>query len=88
MSTLDWRTVAELHLHEKLIPNPNAQSELMDKLQNVRVAVEGGFLHIDPRRPGDSPAGQEFDVYIVPALAVRTITYRESAKRSGRVAGF
>ncbi|MDX3343433.1 hypothetical protein PV409_36350 [Streptomyces sp. ME02-6979.5a] len=72
---LNWRDVTTLELNEKLIPDPNAAHNKLDRLQNVRVAVEGGFLHIDPRK--DSGSGQ--DLFMVPASAVRRVVYREPA---------
>lgn len=89
MSNLEWRTATDVVLNDKLIPNPNAAHELLDKLRNVLVAIEGSFLHIDPRQAADREAGkgQEFDVTVVPAAAVHAITYRD-VQRRGRVAGF
>ena len=86
---LNWRTATTLELHDNLIPDPNAGHNLLGRLRNVRVAVEGSFLHIDPRQPQDAEnsASQEFDVHIVPAAAVKTVTYRE-IKRRGTLVGF
>lgn len=70
---LHWRTVTELRLNSKLVWNPNAQHELLDVLRNVRVAVEGGFLHIDPRQD----AGGSQDLFMVPAAAVLKAVYQE-----------
>ncbi|MFD4968919.1 hypothetical protein [Streptomyces sp. NPDC058424] len=78
MSTLDWRT-ADVDLSGKLIPNPLAEHQLLDRLNNVRVAIDSGFLHIDPR-PNGQPAypGQDtYPVHIVPAHSVRCVTYKE-----------
>ncbi|MER5631249.1 hypothetical protein [Streptomyces nitrosporeus] len=88
-STLTWRTATTLVLNDELIPDPNAGHILLKRLQNVRVAVEGGFLHIDPRRPQDveGAPGAEFEVHVIPASAVRSLAYRE-AKRAGRLASF
>lgn len=88
-NTLNWRTATELHLNDKLIPNPDAGHDLLDKLRNVRVAIDGSFLHIDPRQPNDveGSRGQEFDVYIVPASVVKTVTYRQKEHR-GNLATF
>ncbi|RPK35060.1 hypothetical protein EES39_33815 [Streptomyces sp. ADI92-24] len=90
MSTLNWRTATHVVLNGTLIPDPNAGHNLLGQLRNVRVAVEGSFLHIDPRQPrdADTSAGEEFDVHIVPASAVNTITYRDAERRTGRLAGF
>lgn len=78
MSDLTWRTARTLQLAEKLIPDPNAQHVLLDRLHSVRVAVEGAFLHVDPRQEGRSyPGGSEVEVYVVPAAAVRTVVYME-----------
>lgn len=75
--SLTWRT-ADVVLADKLIPNPNAEHQLWDRLTNVRVAVDAGFLHIDPRQDGKPslPGQTEHAVYIVPAHLVRTITYK------------
>ncbi|MFE9461662.1 hypothetical protein [Streptomyces californicus] len=70
---LNWRDAATLELNDKLINNPNAGHNQLDRLHGVRVAVEGGFLHIDPRR--DAGSGQ--DLFMVPAAAVRRVVYRE-----------
>jgi len=90
MATLNWRTATTVILHDNLIPNPNAEHDLLGRLQNVRVAVEGSFLHIDPRQPQavEAAAGSnEFNVHIVPATAVKSVTYRE-IKRRGTLVGF
>lgn len=85
---LTWRNVTTLELTDKLIPDPNAAHNKLDRLQNVRVAVEGSFLHVDPRQPQQAEAaGQEFDVFLVPASAVRTVVYRD-VKRRGALVGF
>jgi len=86
---LNWRTATTVELHDNLIPNPNAEHELLGRLRNVRIAVEGSFLHIDPRQPQDAETSgsHEFDVHIVPATAVKTVTYRE-IKRRGTLVGF
>ena len=80
---LNWRTATTLELHDNLIPDPNASHNLLNRLQHVRVAVEGSFLHIDPRRPQDLgfAADPEFDVHIVPATAVKVIAYRTTAAK-------
>ncbi|WP_228994366.1 hypothetical protein [Streptomyces sp. DH8] len=71
---LNWRDVTTLELTDKLIPDPNAAHNKLDRLQNVRVAVKGGFLHIDPRK--DSGSNQ--DLFMVPAAAVHRAVYRET----------
>jgi hypothetical protein len=71
--TLHWRAVTELHLNDDLIPNPNAGNVFLTQLYNVKVAVEGGFLHVDPRQ--DSGSSQ--DLFMVPAAAVLKAVYRE-----------
>ena len=78
MATLNWRTATTVVLRDNLIPDPNASHNLLGRLQNVHVAIEGSFLHIDPRRPQDPgfTTDPEFDVHIVPAAAVKTIAYR------------
>ncbi|MCX4792535.1 hypothetical protein OG369_42940 [Streptomyces sp. NBC_01221] len=88
-TNLTWRSVNTLVLAERLIPDPNASHNLLDQLRNVRVAIEGSFLHVDPRQPQDMEAGggQEFDVHVVPASAVKTVTYRD-VKRRGNLATF
>lgn len=72
---LNWRDVTTVELTDKLIPDPNAGHNFLDRLQNVRVAVEGGFLHIDPRKD----SGSTQDLFMVPAAAVRKAVYREVA---------
>ncbi|MFH8483559.1 hypothetical protein [Streptomyces sp. NPDC018055] len=86
---LNWRDVTTLELADKLIPDPNAGHNRLDRLQNVRVAIEGGFLHIDPRQPqqAEGAASQEYDVFIVPALTVKSVVYRD-VKRRGNLATF
>lgn len=77
MSTLQWRT-ADVELADKLVPQPNAEHQLLDRLSNVRVAIDNGFLHIDPR-PNSAPAYPGNDTYtvqIVPAHLVRRVSYR------------
>ncbi|MEU8101670.1 hypothetical protein [Streptomyces rubiginosohelvolus] len=76
---LNWRDVLILDLNAKLIPDPNAGHNLLDRLRNVRVAVEGGFLHIDPRPTGHRDQGGEHDIFVVPASAVMSLVYRVPA---------
>lgn len=73
---LNWRDVTLLDLDGKLIPNPNASSQLLNRLHNVRVAVEGGFLHVDPRPADQRDQGGEYDVFLIPANAVLSVVYR------------
>ncbi|MCP2310902.1 MULTISPECIES: hypothetical protein [Kitasatospora] len=78
MSDLKWRAVSELRLAARLVPNPNSSSELLDRLNHVRVAIEGNLLHIDPRqRTGQEvDKSEEYDVTVVPTSAVEYIRYR------------
>ncbi|WP_399553862.1 hypothetical protein OG473_39370 (plasmid) [Streptomyces anulatus] len=71
---LNWRDVITLYLADELIPDPNASHNYLNQLHNVRIAVEGGFLHIDPRKD----AGSGPDLFMVPAAAVRRAVYRET----------
>jgi hypothetical protein len=76
MSTLNWRT-ADVELHDGLVPNPRAEHELLSRLTAVRVAIEGSFLHIDPQNNAPAWGGQtEYSVTIVPASAVKRLTYK------------
>ncbi|MFF9870488.1 hypothetical protein ACF1G0_34825 [Streptomyces sp. NPDC013953] len=80
MNTLNWRTAAAVELNDKLIPDPNAQHNLLDRLYGARVAVDGAFLHIDPRPAPDAERhtpGTPYDVYVVPASAVRVLRYQQ-----------
>jgi hypothetical protein len=82
MSSLNWR-IADVELADKLIPNPNAEHQLLDRLNNVRVATEGAFLHVDAR-PNGQPAypGQDtYSVHIVPAHLVRRVTYKAEVSK-------
>lgn len=88
MTSLTWRTARELRLTDKLIPNPNSTSELLDRLDNIRVALSAGWLHIDPRDAGNAdrnPGDPEFDVFTVPASAVARIVFRETKERQPEV---
>ncbi|MFE9127062.1 hypothetical protein ACFYOF_16855 [Streptomyces sp. NPDC007148] len=82
MSTLKWR-LADVTLNDKLVPNPQSASQLLDHLDNARVAVDGGFLHIDPRRNGEPsyPGQSTYSVHIVPAHLVRVVTYKEETPK-------
>jgi hypothetical protein len=76
---LKWRTVAELRLTDPIVPNPNSTSELLNRLNHVRVAVDNGLLHIDPRpvnQPLAGGADTEYNVTVVPTSAVEYISYR------------
>ncbi|MBD3550838.1 hypothetical protein [Streptomyces sp. SP18CM02] len=85
---LNWRDATTLELNDGAIPDPNFPGQSLRLLHNVRVAVEGGFLHIDPRQQqSEAGAGQEFDVFIVPASAVKAAVYRD-VKRRGNLASF
>lgn len=88
--TLQWRDATELRLTGKLIPNPSSTSDLLAHLSSIRVAIDGAFIHIDPRPtngqvPVDTKA--EYPVYVVPAAAVEVLTYRVVPK-TYKVAGF
>lgn len=79
MSDLTWRT-ADVDLKDKLIPDPNATHMFLDSLYNVYVALDNGFLHIDPQRgKTEYPTQSEWSAYIVPASAVDRIRYTISA---------
>lgn len=84
MSTLNWRTVRDVRLTDKLIPEPGNESNCQNHLCNVRVAIEGAFLHIDPRvvdvRDPD-PGSPEFSAYVVPMNAVVSVHYKEQKER-------
>ncbi|EGX60126.1 hypothetical protein SZN_09396 [Streptomyces zinciresistens K42] len=85
--SLNWRT-AEVELAEQLVPNPNAEHQLLQRLHNVRVAIEAGFLHIDPRtKDYVPPPGQDtYTVTVVPAHLVRRVTYQaETPKKAETV---
>ncbi|MFJ8006129.1 hypothetical protein [Streptomyces fagopyri] len=77
MPRLEWRT-ADVELRDKLIPDPNNQSQKLARFNQVKVAVDTGFLHIDPRRSGDVafPGTDTFSAYIVPAHQVLLVTYQ------------
>ncbi|MFC8008669.1 hypothetical protein [Streptomyces cinereoruber] len=76
MSELHWRT-ADVTLNDKLIPNPNAAHDLIQRIPTARVAVEGAFLHIDPQNGEPAYPGQtEWETFIVPASSVKKISYR------------
>ncbi|MGW0795955.1 hypothetical protein [Streptomyces sp. NPDC002692] len=77
MPQLEWRT-ADVVLREELIPNPANESQLLARLNQVKVAVDTGFLHIDPRRSGDVafPGTDTFPAYIVPAHQVSVVMYQ------------
>ncbi|MFF6903523.1 GNAT family N-acetyltransferase [Streptomyces hydrogenans] len=79
MSDLTWRT-ADVRLNTKLIPDPNATHMLQSDLTDVLVALDSGFVHIDPQRGKPAYGHQsEWKIYIVPAGAVETISYRTTA---------
>lgn len=71
---LNWRNVTTLYLADELIPDPNASHNYLNQLHNVRIAIEGGFLHIDPRKD----SGSRQDLFMVPAAAVRRVVYQEA----------
>ncbi|MEU6597895.1 hypothetical protein [Streptomyces flaveolus] len=77
MSNLHWRT-ADVELGDKLIPNPTAANQFLDRLSQVLVAIEGAFLHVDARPNGQPtyPGQDTYDVHIVPAHLVRRVTYK------------
>ncbi|WP_406472671.1 hypothetical protein [Streptomyces platensis] len=87
MTSLPWRPVRTLELNDKLIPDPNAQHIKLDRLHSVRVAIDGSFLHIDPRPEGEWKKPGEFTIYTVPASNVLVMQSQEQVK-SGKVVGF
>lgn len=89
MDNLKWRTARKVELTDRLIPNPNSQSELLQRLANVRVAFDSGLVHIDPREVDahDFDSGNpEFEVYVLPAASVLKIVYMEKKKKPGNLA--
>lgn len=79
MSDLTWR-IADVRLNDKVIPDPNAQHVLLSDLTTVHVALDNGFVHIDPQRGKSAYNNQgEWPVYIVPASTVDKISYRTTA---------
>lgn len=76
MSTLHWRPVETLELNEALVTDPSAEYQQLRTMQHARVAVEGAFLHVDPRKPNQRSGDGEYKVFIVPASAVRSVVYR------------
>ena len=80
MTTLNWREASEVHLTRMIIPGPNGQRNLQE-LRNVRVAVEGAFLNIDPRQIGAAANGSEPDIYIIPATMVEYVKYTAAIER-------
>ncbi len=83
MSNLNWREVDEIRLHDAVIRKPNDQSRDADYLQQVRVAFDGGFVHIDARPTNVANSGvttDEITVHVVPASAISVIRYREVPK--------
>jgi hypothetical protein len=79
MSDLTWR-IADVQLKDKLIPDPNAGHIFLNSLHNVYVALDNGFLHIDPQRgKTEYPNQSEWSAYIVPAGAVDKLHYRIAA---------
>ena len=83
MTTLNWLEVDEIHLHDAIIQKPGNLSQVTDQLNSVRVAIDGAFLHIDPRPTNDpqqpGAAGLDFPVHVVPASSVAVIRYRTGA---------
>lgn len=75
MTTLNWRVASEVHLNNKIVADPSAQYDRLQQLRNVRVAIESGFLHIDPQQVGAASNGEEQDIYIVPASSVEYVKY-------------
>lgn len=82
MTTLNWREASEVQLTSKIVPDPNAQHNRLQQLRNVRVAVEDGFLHIDPQQIGAPDTGAASDVYIVPAASVEYVRYPAPEKKT------
>ncbi|MGO1025638.1 hypothetical protein ACTOXX_34245 [Streptomyces rubiginosohelvolus] len=77
---LNWRDAVTVELNAQLIPDPNAGHILLDRLRNVQVAVDGGFLHIDARPVGERDRRVEHKVYLVSAAAVRSVEYKVPAR--------
>jgi hypothetical protein len=77
MTNLNWRP-ADVVLTDKVVPNPRAEHDLLARLHNVRVAVEGSFLHIDPRPNGEPayPGQGEYTVTVVPSSSVVSVCYK------------
>ncbi|MGI5485076.1 hypothetical protein [Streptomyces lavendofoliae] len=85
MSTLNWRTAAALELTDELIPDPDDEGRLLRSLQAVRVAIEGSFVHVDPRQPSavkQQRSRTSYVITVVPAAAVRYLRYQETYDRN------
>lgn len=87
MPKYDWRPVRDLELTEPLIPDPNASHQMLSRFREVRVAIEGSFLHIDVRPETEQQPGGEFTVYTVPASAVR-IMHTQHVTRSNSLSAY
>lgn len=71
MTSLKWYPVTEVRLSEPLICDPDNPAERLAHITEGSVAVEGEFLHIDPR-PDRTTA--EHEIVMVPSDKVVSIT--------------
>ncbi|MFB6889431.1 hypothetical protein ACFCX4_08985 [Kitasatospora sp. NPDC056327] len=84
-NNLTWIEADELRLTSNLIPNPTNQSQLLNQLSSIRIALDNGFVHIDPRPTnGTVPVDRkaEYEVLVVPASAIESVRYRVVPKSS------
>lgn len=83
MQEMNWRAVTELRLNEEADVR-DRDGNPATKFRDVRVAIEGAFLHVDPRpvKESDVDAGDEgFPVYTVPAAAVKALRWMGPKRR-------
>lgn len=63
MNELKWYTVSEVRLSEPLIPDPDNPTARLARITAGRVAVDEGFIHIDPWPAGTTT---EHEIALVP----------------------
>lgn len=78
MTTLQWRTASDLHLIAGIIPKPGDPSELLDRLTDVRIAVSGSVLYVDPAPAPGGEAADGAQVFAIPVASVLFLAYRQT----------
>lgn len=79
MSDLHWREAVRVELHSELVWHPADRARARDSLSDCRVAVEGAFLHIDPRNPAERRE-LEGRITLVPASSLKFLVWRTESR--------
>ncbi|MEN8651591.1 hypothetical protein ABCR94_13390 [Streptomyces sp. 21So2-11] len=82
MNERDWQKTLTLELNGKLISraHQDGDPDRVSELEHAQVAFDGAFLHIAPE---PSSADDDPPVTVVPATALKRLTYEQQPPKTG-----